>query len=123
MNKCFRNPRRIGSGNVATVPLLSGAALLATAVAAAAQEQSKPASATQSRQKYFATPQAAVDAMLAAFKANDDGPLLDIFGHDHEKLVVVTDKVARGLRLLLGHLRPPRSRSCPIQVSGFLIRT
>ena len=34
--------------------------------------------------------------MLAAFKNNDEKALLDIFGHEHEKLVVVTDKVARG---------------------------
>ena len=100
MSKSFRNPKRLGSWNVATITLLSGAVLLGTAVAAAAQERSKPASAAPARQKHFATPQAAVDALLAAFKGNDDGALLDIFGHDHEKLVVVTDKVARGQALM-----------------------
>ncbi len=100
MNKSVRNPRRLGDGNVATIALLSGAVLLITAMATPAQERSKPTSATPSRQKHFATPQAAVDPMLAAFKGNDDGALLDIFGHDHEKLVVVTDKVARGQALM-----------------------
>jgi hypothetical protein len=47
------------------------------------------------KQKFFATPEAAVDAMLAAFNNDDEGALLDIFGHEHEKLIVVTDKVAR----------------------------
>lgn len=100
MSKSVRNPRRLGNGNVATIALLSGAVLLGTAMATAAQERSKPASAPPSRQKHFATPQAAVDALLAAFKVNDDDALLDIFGHDHEKLVVVTDKVARGEALM-----------------------
>ncbi len=96
MSRCFRNSRHSARGRLATIALLSGVALLATAVEAAAQEQSKPASATPSRQEHFATPQAAVDAMLEAFKANDDGALLDIFGHDDQPLVVVPEDVEEG---------------------------
>ncbi len=100
MRESFRNPGHFRSGRLMTIALLSGMVLLGTAVEAAAQEQSKPASATPTEQKHFATPEAAVDALLAAFKGNDDNALLDIFGHDHDKLVVVTDKVARGEALM-----------------------
>lgn len=73
-------------------------ALVAVLVAlmAAAQEPSGPAAAGPAKQMRFPTPEHAVDALLAAFKNNDEKALLDIFGHEHEKLVVVTDKVARG---------------------------
>lgn len=49
----------------------------------------------KAKQKVFATPEAAVDALFAAFEKQDERALLDIFGHEHNKLVVVTDKVAQ----------------------------
>lgn len=45
-------------------------------------------------QKIFKTPEAAVDALLQAFKDADERALLDLFGHQHKDLVVMTDKVA-----------------------------
>jgi hypothetical protein len=47
-----------------------------------------------SEQRHFSTPEAAVAALIEAFKADDEAALLDLFGRDHEKLVVRTDKVA-----------------------------
>ncbi len=46
-------------------------------------------------QKTYASPQEAVEALLVAFKTEDEAALLDIFGHDHEKLIRVSDKVAQ----------------------------
>ncbi len=45
-------------------------------------------------QKAFETPEAAVEAMLEALKVNDEKVLLDIFGHAHRQLIVLTDKAA-----------------------------
>ncbi len=36
-----------------------------------------------------------MEALLIAFKEKNEKALLDIFGHEHEKLIVVTDKIAR----------------------------
>lgn len=48
-----------------------------------------------STQRMFSAPQEAVDALLDAFKADDEAALLDILGQQHRKLVVVTDKIER----------------------------
>ena len=45
-------------------------------------------------QATFASPEAAVEAMLAALSTNDEEKLLEIFGQEHRDLIVVTDKVA-----------------------------
>lgn len=50
-----------------------------------------PLAATAAEQRTFATPEAAVDALLAALKANDEAALLDIFGDKHKELVVTGD--------------------------------
>ena len=42
-------------------------------------------------QKTFATPEAAVGALIDALKANDDGALIAIFGERHKRLVVSPD--------------------------------
>jgi hypothetical protein len=47
-------------------------------------------------QQTFATPEAAVDALVAALKANDDAALIAIFGEDHKSLVVSPDQAANG---------------------------
>jgi hypothetical protein len=43
-------------------------------------------------QQTFASPEAAVDAFVAALKANDDAALLSIFGDKHKKLVITGDR-------------------------------
>lgn len=50
-----------------------------------------PLAATAAEQRTFATPEAAVDALLAALKANDDAALLAIFGDKHKELVITGD--------------------------------
>jgi hypothetical protein len=50
-----------------------------------------PLVATAVEQKTFATPDAAVEALIAALKANDEAALLAIFGDTHKKLVVTGD--------------------------------
>lgn len=42
-------------------------------------------------QQTFATPEAAVDALIAALKANDDAALITIFGEEHKSLVGTGD--------------------------------
>lgn len=72
--------------------------LLAAAIAPATSAAADPVAAKRANieeQLDFASPESAAEALLVAFKSNDNKALLDIFGHDHEKLVVVTDKVAR----------------------------
>lgn len=50
-----------------------------------------PLAATAAEQRTFATPEAAVDAVLAALKANDEAALLTIFGDKHKELMVTGD--------------------------------
>ena len=50
-----------------------------------------PLFATAADQKTFATPDAAVDALLAALKSNDEKALLELFGEKHKRLVVTGD--------------------------------
>ena len=45
-------------------------------------------------QKTFATPEAAVDALLAALKADDDAALIAIFGDKNKDLIITPDKAA-----------------------------
>jgi hypothetical protein len=53
-----------------------------------------PLAAPAAEQKMFATPDEAVDALLAALKADDDAALLSIFGDKHKSLVVTPDRAA-----------------------------
>ena len=46
-----------------------------------------PLAATAAEQRTFATPEAAVDALVAALKANDEAALAAIFGDKHKELV------------------------------------
>ena len=43
-------------------------------------------------QETFATPQAAVDALVAALKADNDAAMVAIFGSDHKDLVINPDQ-------------------------------
>jgi len=53
-----------------------------------------PLATFAAEQKTFATPDAAVDAFMAALKANDDAALIAIFGAEHKGLVVTPDDAA-----------------------------
>ena len=53
-----------------------------------------PLTASAAEQKTFATPDEAVDAFLAALKADDDAALVAIFGDKHKDLVVTSDRAA-----------------------------
>jgi hypothetical protein len=50
--------------------------------------------ATAAEQKTFATPEQAVDALMAALKADDDAAMLQIFGEQNKNLVVTSDRAA-----------------------------
>ena len=45
-------------------------------------------------QETFATPEAAVDALIAALKADSDSAMVAIFGEEHKDLVVTSDRAA-----------------------------
>ena len=53
-----------------------------------------PLTVSAADQKTFATPDEAVDALLAALKADDDAALVAIFGDKHKDLVVTSDRAA-----------------------------
>jgi hypothetical protein len=53
-----------------------------------------PVVSTGAEQKTFATPDEAVDALLAALKADDDAALVAIFGDKHKDLVTPPDRAA-----------------------------
>jgi len=50
-----------------------------------------PLASVAADQQTFATPEAAVDALVAALKANDDAALIALFGEKHKDLVVTGD--------------------------------
>ena len=51
-----------------------------------------PLAAQAAPQETFATPDAAVDALMAALKADSDAALVSLFGDEHKSLVVNTDR-------------------------------
>jgi hypothetical protein len=51
-----------------------------------------PAIGATAPQRTFATPDAAVDALFMALKADDDAELLAIFGDQHKALIITPDK-------------------------------
>jgi hypothetical protein len=53
-----------------------------------------PLAASAAEQKTFATPDEAVDALVAALKADDDAALLAIFGDKHRTLIDSSDRAA-----------------------------
>lgn len=53
--------------------------------------------ATAAEQKTFATPDAAVDALFAALKADDDAALIAIFGDGHKDLIISPDHAANSV--------------------------
>jgi hypothetical protein len=67
------------------LPLIVALVLLASVL---------PAIGQRSSQLVFATPEAAVEALVAALRDNNEKALLDIFGHEHEDVLVQKDKAA-----------------------------
>jgi len=53
-----------------------------------------PLAATAAPQETFATPEAAVEALMAALKADTDPAMLSIFGEEHKDLIVQSDRAA-----------------------------
>lgn len=53
-----------------------------------------PLAATAAPQETFATPEAAVDALMAALKADSDSAMVAIFGEEHKNLVLTSDRAA-----------------------------
>jgi len=53
-----------------------------------------PLVANAAPQETFATPEAAVDALMAALKADGDAAMVAIFGEEHKNLIVGSDRAA-----------------------------
>jgi len=53
-----------------------------------------PLTAAAAPQETFATPEAAVDALMAALKADSDAAMVAIFGEEHKSLVIPSDRAA-----------------------------
>jgi hypothetical protein len=53
-----------------------------------------PLAAAAAPQETFATPEAAVDALMAALKADSDSAMVAIFGEEHKDLVLTSDRAA-----------------------------
>jgi hypothetical protein len=53
-----------------------------------------PLAALAASQETFATPEAAVDALMAALKADSDAAMVAIFGEEHKALVIQSDRAA-----------------------------
>ncbi len=53
-----------------------------------------PLGAAAAPQETFSTPEAAVDALMAALKADSDAAMLAIFGEEHKALIVGSDRAA-----------------------------
>jgi Protein of unknown function (DUF2950) len=53
-----------------------------------------PFASSAAEQRTFPTPEAAVDALVVALKANDEAALLAIFGDKHRQLVISADRAA-----------------------------
>jgi len=57
-----------------------------------------PLASVAAEPQAFATPDAAVNALIAALKANDEAALLTIFGDKHKELVITGDRAADAAR-------------------------
>ena len=53
-----------------------------------------PLAAAAAPQETFATPEAAVDALMIALKADSDPAMVAIFGEEHKDLIVTSDRAA-----------------------------
>jgi hypothetical protein len=80
----------------AAAAFVIGAILFPMTLGASDQDKSKQTKTAANEPSIYSSPQDALEALLVAIKGNDEQALLVIFGRKHEKLIVVTDKVARG---------------------------
>jgi type II secretory pathway pseudopilin PulG len=78
-------PGAITSQSRVAVVLALALALAVPSLAAAVEQQ---------KQQTFATPEAAVDALISALKTDDEAALVAIFGESHKDLVVSGDRAA-----------------------------
>ena len=53
-----------------------------------------PLAAVAAPQETFATPEAAVDALMAALKADSDSAMIAILGEENKDLIIQTDRAA-----------------------------
>jgi hypothetical protein len=53
-----------------------------------------PLAASAAGQKTFATPEAAVDALISALKADDDAAIVALFGEQYKDVVITPDRAA-----------------------------
>jgi len=53
-----------------------------------------PLAATAAAQETFATPEAAVDALMSVLKADSDSAMVALFGEEHKDLVIQSDRAA-----------------------------
>ncbi|MDP2827059.1 MAG: DUF2950 domain-containing protein [Sulfuricellaceae bacterium] len=53
-----------------------------------------PLAAVAASQETFATPEAAVDALMAALAADGDSAMIAVFGDEHKALIIQTDRTA-----------------------------
>ena len=70
-----------------------------------------PLAAVAAPQETFATPEAAVDALMAALKADSDSAMIAIFGDEHKDLIVQSDRAERARRARRSS-RPCRRCAC-----------
>jgi hypothetical protein len=75
-------------------PLCAWVAATLTTVPTFAAVWSPPALAAEAKQKYFASAEAGVEALMAALKANDVKAMLAILGPEARPLIVTGDPVA-----------------------------
>src|SRR6188768_2979540 len=73
------------------IPMFHRALRTAAALAAALLMSLLPLVAHAAEQRTFGTPEAAVDALIAALKANDEAALVALVGDKHKNLVVTGD--------------------------------
>jgi hypothetical protein len=79
------NPNR--ANNKAMTPMTSFGIKAALRRLAVVSLLALPLAATAAEQRTFATPEAAVDALQAALKANDEAALTAIFGDKHKEMI------------------------------------
>ena len=94
----LRNFRRLSQsrrGAAMATAFVIVVSLFPMVLRASDQDKSKWTNTRANNQAVFSSPHAALEALILAFKGKDEKVLLDIFGHEHEKLIVVTDKIAR----------------------------
>ena len=72
-----------------------GTSLIPTTLSASDRDKAEQTAGGARKQLIFSSPEAALEALVLAFKAKNEKALLDIFGYEHENLIVVTDKIAR----------------------------